>query len=127
MEACTSRLWPRLVQSAPVFLLVCNPSFKQSYRKLPSDGLVGYREANRIHMYVYVCMYMYIRICIYIYIYLYDDDDDDDGFLCFISLQARRRSRHPNTIECKQAVPKMRARPNEFYSSGTNKYRRCLV
>ena len=32
------------------FSLICNPSFKPSYRKLPCDGLVGYREANRIYM-----------------------------------------------------------------------------
>ena len=30
------------------FSSVCNTSFKQSYMKLPSDGLVAYREANRM-------------------------------------------------------------------------------
>ena len=30
------------------FSSVCNTSFKQSYRKLLFDGLVGYREANRM-------------------------------------------------------------------------------
>ena len=30
------------------FSSVCTTSFKQSYMKLPADGLVGYREANRM-------------------------------------------------------------------------------
>ena len=50
------------------FFLICNPSFKQSYRKLPSDGLVGYREANRI--YIYMCIYIYIYKYIYALIYI---------------------------------------------------------
>jgi hypothetical protein len=28
--------------------------------KLPSDGLVGYRETNRIYIYIYICIYIYI-------------------------------------------------------------------
>ena len=30
------------------FSSVYNTSFKQSYKKLPDDGLVGYRAANRM-------------------------------------------------------------------------------
>ena len=42
-----------------IFSLVCKPSFKQSYRKLPSDGLVGYREANRICIYIYIYKFIF--------------------------------------------------------------------
>ena len=39
------------------------------YRTLPIDGLVGYREANRI--YLYICLYLWIYLCLYIYVCIY--------------------------------------------------------
>ena len=44
------------------FSLVSIPPFKYQYNRLPSDGLVRYREANRIYIYITISRWFSVHL-----------------------------------------------------------------